>query len=515
MTTSPIAIDRALMDPRLLGAAVGDISPWSTWMVALKSAFGLGLITDKERETFATIAGNRSPPEHRVREFWCLVGRRGGKSRIAAALAVFFSCFVPHKVAKGERPMVLVLAMSTDQALSVFTYAKAFLTESPVLRREIDSITRNEIRLKNGVTIAIHANSFRSVRGRTLLACIFDEVAYWRDDTSATPDTETYSAVKPGLASTSGMLIGISTPYRKTGLLHQKWRDHFGVDGDTLVVQGPTSLFNPSLSTDEIASQRAADPTAAGAEWDAEFRTELTAYLDDALIERAIAYGRPLELPPRPGITYQAHIDASGGVGNDSYTCCIAHKENDQYVIDLCRGTVGAFDPHEITRAYAALLKEFWCYSVCGDFYGAEWVTSAWSATGIRYTRSPIAKSQIYQEVAPLFARGLVSLPDHPQLRRELRLLERRTHRSGKDSVDHGRNGHDDFANAMAGVLRTLSANASTADLLELYRRANGDSPAPPSLGLHPQYQQFADPPPSVDAAWRQMVEDTCNAWKG
>jgi hypothetical protein len=169
MTISPITIDRALMDPRLLGAALGNISPWSTWVVALKSAFGLGLITDKERETFATIAGERSPPEHRVREFWCLVGRRGGKSRIAAALAVFFSCFVPHKVAKGERPMVLVLAMSTDQALSVFTYAKAFLTESTVLRREIDSITRNEIRLKNGVTIAIHANSFRSVRGRTLL----------------------------------------------------------------------------------------------------------------------------------------------------------------------------------------------------------------------------------------------------------------------------------------------------------------------------------------------------------
>jgi hypothetical protein len=411
--------------------------------------------------------------------------------------------------------MVLVLAMSTDQALSVFTYAKAFLTESTVLRREIDSITRNEIRLKNGVTIAIHANSFRSVRGRTLLACIFDEVAYWRDDTSATPDTETYSAVKPGLASTSGMLIGISTPYRKTGLLHQKWRDHFGADGDTLVVQGPTSLFNPSLSTDEIASQRAADPNAAGAEWDAEFRTELTAYLDDALIERAIDHDRPLELPPRPGIAYQAYIDPSGGVGSDSYTCCIAHKENDVYVIDLCRGTVGAFDPHQVTKAYAALLKEFRCYTVRGDFYAGEWVGSAWVGSGISYTRSPIAKSQIYQEVAPLFARGLVSLPEHPKLLRELRLLERRTHRSGKDSVDHGRNGHDDFANAMAGALRSLSAYPSGEELLELYRRVNGDSSAPLPFGWHPQYQQFAEPPPAVDAAWRQMVEDTCNAWKG
>jgi hypothetical protein len=43
-----------------------------------------------------------------------------------------------------------------------------------------------------------------------------------------------------------------------------------------------------------------------------------------------------------------------------------------------------------------------------------------------------------------LFARGLVRLPDHARLLRELRLLERHTHRSGKDTVNHGRNGSDD-----------------------------------------------------------------------
>jgi hypothetical protein len=50
-----------------------------------------------------------------------------------------------------------------------------------------------------------------------------------------------------------------------------------------------------------------------------------------------------------------------------------------------------------------------------------------------------------------LFARGGISLPNHPVLLRELRLLERRTHRSGKDSVDHGLRGHDDHANAALG----------------------------------------------------------------
>ena len=50
-----------------------------------------------------------------------------------------------------------------------------------------------------------------------------------------------------------------------------------------------------------------------------------------------------------------------------------------------------------------------------------------------------------------MFARGAISLPDHPTLLRELRLLERRTHRSGKDTVDHGLRGHDDYANAVLG----------------------------------------------------------------
>jgi hypothetical protein len=47
---------------------------------------------------------------------------------------------------------------------------------------------------------------------------------------------------------------------------------------------------------------------------------------------------------------------------------------------------------------------------------------------------SDIPKSQIYRECIPLFTRGLVRLPDHAVLLRELRLLERTTHRGGKAS---------------------------------------------------------------------------------
>jgi hypothetical protein len=95
------------------------------------------------------------------------------------------------------------------------------------------------------------------------------------------------------------MLIGISTGYRRTGLLYQQYRDHFGQDhADTLVVQGSTLQFNQTLTEADLAAQIAADPSAAEAEWRGGFRDDISGYLTDALLEAAIEHGRPLELPP-------------------------------------------------------------------------------------------------------------------------------------------------------------------------------------------------------------------------
>jgi hypothetical protein len=241
--------------------------------------------------------------------------------------------------------------------------------------------------------------------------------------------------------------------------LHQKFRDHFGVDGDeVLVVKGGTKLFNPTLPDDIIETQRHDDPTSASSEWDAEFRSDISTFLDDELIDAAIEHSRPLELPPRPHPAfYRAFCDAAGGTGRDAYTLAIAHKEADRYVLDVVRGTRGKFDPQQVTADYAALLAEYRVGSVTGDNYAAQWTAGAWSDCGISYVRSDIPKSQIYLETLPLFTRGVVKLPDHARLLKELRLLERQTHRGGKDSVDHPRGHHDDYANAVCGVFRTLS----------------------------------------------------------
>jgi hypothetical protein len=454
-----ITIDDALVNPDLLGAAIGEIAPWRTWRIVLRAAFALGLGDDEEHAIFAEVAGGRPLPAKRARELWCVIGRRGGKSKIAAALAVYFALFVPRKLSRGERALVLALAASRDQAAVVFGYIQGFLEASPVLAQEIESITASEIKLRNGVGIAVHANSFRTVRGRTLLACILDEVSFWRDETSASPDVEVYRAILPALMTTGGMVIGISTPYRKIGLMHQKHRDHFGHDGDVLVVQGASARFNPLLTPELIEAQRAADPEGALAELDAEFRSDLAAFLDDETIDSSIDHGRPLELPPRGGYTfYRCFVDASGG-RHDHYTIAIGHKErtSGQFILDVVRGARPPFDPQTVTRDYAELCAQYRIRTVSGDNFAQEWVQAAWRSCGVRYVRAEQVKSQIYLECLPLFMRGLVRLPDHPRLLRELRLLERHTHRSGKDTVDHGRNGHDDYINATCGVLRSLA----------------------------------------------------------
>ena len=456
---TPWSFDEWLADQRLLGAGLGSSAPsadresWGAWHTVAKAVSGRPL-NPREAETFAELAGPRKPPEAPPSEVWIVAGRRSGKSRMAGAMAVYLAAFEDHvrKLAPGELGYVLVLSPSKSQARSVRDYAEGFLRASPILSDLIVDVTTEEIRLSNGVVIAVHSNSFRTVRGKTLLACVLDEVAYFRDQDSASPDIEVYRAVLPALATTGGMLIGISSPYRRVGLLHQKHRDHFGKDGDVLVIQAPTRLLNPTIDQGIIDRAQASDPEAARAEWHAEFRSDLSALLDDAVIDAAIDYDRPMDLPFRRGVSYFAFTDASAG-RQDVFSLAIGHIENERIIVDVIRGRTPPFDPHLVSADWACLAREYGCRQVTGDNFSGEWLVSAMKAAGMAYERTATPKSGLYLESVPVFMRGGISMPNHPQLIRELRLLERRVAPSGKDRVDHGQNGSDDYANAVAGLI--------------------------------------------------------------
>ena len=96
----------------------------------------------------------------------------------------------------------MVVAASKDQCKAILGYCEGFFSASPVLSSLVSEVIQDEIRLRNGVVIAVHAANYRTIRSRTMLAVIYDETAFWRSDESAQPDTEVYRATIPALVPT-------------------------------------------------------------------------------------------------------------------------------------------------------------------------------------------------------------------------------------------------------------------------------------------------------------------------
>src|SRR5262249_11483816 len=90
-----------------------------------------------EIEIYRRCANRTDPPTGGFKEAACVVGRRGGKSRVGALIGVFIGCFYDFKpyMAPGEVGMVLILARNRDQAGVVFGYVKGSWRTSRLSRR--------------------------------------------------------------------------------------------------------------------------------------------------------------------------------------------------------------------------------------------------------------------------------------------------------------------------------------------------------------------------------------------
>ncbi len=111
------------------------------------------------------------------------------------------------------------------------------------------------------------------------------------------------------------------------------------------------------------------------------------------------------------------------------------------------------FSPEGVVAEFVDLLKSYRISKVTGDRYAGEWPREAFRKHGIKYEPSAEAKGAIYRDFLPLINSGKVRLLANKRLVSQLVGLERNTARGGRDSIDHARGGHDDIANAVAGVL--------------------------------------------------------------
>lgn len=456
--TALVTMRESLADPQILGSVMPGDS-WAGWRVLLIAAMGERLTAD-ERAVFTRLTGRDVEPLERVEELWAVVGRRGGKTRAAAVLAVYMAALVDHrdKLAVGERAVLPFISATTRQARKAFGYASGMMEATPMLAGLVTGKTAETLSLSNQVDLEIQPASWRGNRGDTAVAVIGDEAAFWRSDDSANPDGEILNALRPALATTGGPLIIISSPYARRGELYKTWKRHHGPAGDPLILvaQAASRDLNPLLPQRVVDRAFERDPAAARAEFGAQFRSDVEALLTVEAVEGVTASGR-IELEPLPGIRYLAHVDASGGSA-DSMTLAIAHREGTTGVLDAVRERKPPFSPEAVVEEFASLLKTYKVASVTGDRYAGEWPRERFRAHGIGYELAEETASEFYRDLLPLVNSGRVELLDHQRLAAQLVELERRTSRAGRDVIAHPPGGHDDLANAVAGVLVRTAA---------------------------------------------------------
>ena len=102
-------------------------------------------------------------------------------------------------------------------------------------------------------------------------------------------------------------------------------------------------------------------------------------------------------------------------------------------------------------------LRHYHVTEIRGDKYAGAWVRQAFEREGIRYREAEMDKSTTYLEAEPSLTQRRVELLDHPQLIRELTLLERRPRPQGRTLVEHPHGGHDDYANSTCLALATVA----------------------------------------------------------
>lgn len=412
-------------------------------------------------------------------------------SAISALIAIWEGALRDHTahLAPGERGRVLIMSESLDRGKQVFNYCQSILELTP-LRCLLDGKPNTErIPLWNNIDIELSPCRAVAGRSRTTVCAILDEVAFFHtDEEYANPDEAIVSSIRPSMSTVKQpLLIAVSSPYARKGLLWKNYNEHHGrEESDILVWQAASDLMHPHPGViEEMQREYEKDPVSAAAEYGAQFRTDIEAYITLDLVlactsnrDGQLEVPRDAEGKPQfPSRKYHAFVDPSGG-GSDLFTLAIAHYEYDaggkagRGIIDYLgawqprvgkKGESASLSTEQVIREASSVLRDYGITRVRGDKYAGMYPRDMFNAQGISYLVSERDRSSIYVEFRPLMLSARVDLPTkyltphHGDLAAKLRMqfiqLERRTATRGKDIVDHPRGKHDDVSNVVAGAL--------------------------------------------------------------
>ena len=150
-----------------------------------------------------------------------------------------------------------------------------------------------------------------------------------------------------------------------------------------------------------------------------------------------------------------------------------------------------------------------------GDRYAGEWPRERFRVHGIAYAVSPKVRSDLYRDLLPLLNSRRVELLDYPRLLNQLTSLERRTARSGRDTIDHPPREHDDLSNAVAGALLAAQNSNRSGLRMGFLAAPYAGSGQPRGYEVDPVTFRPLDVPERARVRWVRIPESEAPAAKG
>lgn len=412
---------------------------------------------------------------------WCL-GRRSGKTLLAAIAAVYM-CFMQdnyftRRVRKGEKWYIVTVANDQGQSKIALDTIRQLILNSP-LNQEIVRETAFEIEISNSCTFQAIPASARASRGKAVVACLLDELAFQIEGDANRGAKAIYDALSPSIAQFGkhGKILELSSPWLAQGLFH----DHYvqAMSGEypgMRAYQRPTWEMNINLpyGCDFLERARLKDEEAFLIEFGAQFRRNNSALIASEIVDIAVNKKRK-DLPPQRDLrgTYVLALDpARGGNGRDSYVAAIVHYEGERLVVDKFHKfdadfEIGGKKEVNISAVEEWIKEQHRIYdfdSIVMDQYNSAGTIQSLSKEMpiSELTWSVSTKMKAFSKMKELFNSALVELPYHREAIEQIKNLSVIYRASGQWTVSGGKESSvDDFAFALAaGILEATKEDS-------------------------------------------------------
>jgi hypothetical protein len=208
-------------------------SSWDGHRVIWRLYDGDGhLLDDAQREVAYQFLGVRRIPTAQPSEIFIGAGRRCGKTTDNALFAVHAAARNHQKpegiLDPGQWATAACICPNRKQAKEWLDACAGIIENSRLLASEVARKTDDTIEFNHGSRLTVLSSNFKTVRSYTLSFLVLDEAAFLQEEGMASPDKEIYVGARSGLRTLKGPLVVTSSLHRKTGLMYEKFLEHYG-----------------------------------------------------------------------------------------------------------------------------------------------------------------------------------------------------------------------------------------------------------------------------------------------